>query len=209
MIAYNNAIEASSNFKDLTSLSIKALDRAFEYFDVESAYEVSTKEMTMSKYLVIPRRADSPMTHAGGSTEETVCEIAKNLLHYPGPSEYLMAIPADTKVATFAVLKDDALCSIEVTQSTLETWRKDVTNIQDAINSFQSARDHAENVLDQALGDLDEAYENSIGFKGYTPSDDISVYGALEQMGSNDLEYTFQRALHEMYKFQVIRRHTA
>jgi hypothetical protein len=165
--------------------------------------------MTMPKYLVIPRRADSPMTHAGGSTEETVCEIAKNLLHYPGPSDYLMAIPADTKIATFAVLKDDAFCSLEITQSTLETWRKDVTNIQDAINSFQSARDHAENVLDQALADLDEAYENSIGFKGYTPSDDISVYGALEQMGSNDLEYTFQRALHEMYKFQVLRRETA
>jgi hypothetical protein len=165
--------------------------------------------MTMSKYLVIPRRADSPITHAGGSTEETVCEIAKNLLHYPGPSEYLMAIPADTKIATFAVLKDDALCSIQVTKSTLDTWRNDVTNIQDAINQFQSARDHAENVLDQALGDLDEAYENSTGFKGYTPSDDISVYGALEQMGSNDLEYTFQRALHEMYKFQVLRRQTA
>ena len=163
----------------------------------------------MSKYLVIPRRADSPMIHKDGSTEETVCEIAKNLLHYPGPSEYLMAIPADTKIATFAVLKEDALCTIEVTRATLETWRKDVTNIQDAINSFQSARDHAENFLDQALGDLDEAYENSIGFKGYTPSDDISVYGALEQMGSNDLEYTFQRALHEMYKFQVLRRQTA
>ena len=104
----------------------------------------------MSKYLVMSRKVDSPLTHADGSTEETVCEIAKNLLHYPGPSEYLMAIPADTKIATFAVLKEDALCSIEVTQSTLETWRKDVTNIQDAINSFQSARDHAENVLDQA-----------------------------------------------------------
>ena len=163
----------------------------------------------MSKYLVMSRKVDSPLTHADGSTEETVCEIAKNLLHYPGPSEYLMAIPANTKIATFAVLKEDALCSIEVTQSTLETWRKDVTNIQDAINSFQSARDHAENVLDQALGDLDEAYENSTGFKGYTPSDDISVYGALEQMGSNDLEYTFQRALHEMYKFQVLRRQRA
>ena len=43
MVAYNNAIDASSNFKDLTSLSIKALDRAFEYFEVESAYEVSEK----------------------------------------------------------------------------------------------------------------------------------------------------------------------
>ena len=163
----------------------------------------------MSKYLVIPRRADSPMTHAGGSTEETVCEIAKNLLHYPGPSDYLMAIAADSKVATLALVKDDALCSIEVTQKTLDTWRNDVIGIQDAINSFQSARDHAENVLDQALGDLDEAYENSTGFKGYTPSDDISVYGALEEMGANDLEYTFQRALHEMYKFQVLRRETA
>ena len=163
----------------------------------------------MSKYLVMSRKVDSPLTHADGSTEETVCEIAKNLLHYPGPSEYLMAIPADTKIATFAVLKEDALCSIEVTQSTLETWRKDVTNIQDAINSFQSARDHAENVLDRALADLDEAYENSTGFQGYIPSDDISVYGALEEMGANDLDYTFQRTLQEMYKFQVLRRQTA
>ena len=163
----------------------------------------------MSKYLVIPRRADSPMTHAQGSTEESVCEIAKNLLHYPGPSGYLMAIPADSKVATFALVKDDALCSIEVTKKTLDTWRKDVTNIRDAIDSFQSARVHAENLLDQALGDLDEAYENSMGFQGYTPSDDISVYGALEEMGANDLDYTFQRSLQEMYKFQVLRRQTA
>ena len=165
--------------------------------------------MTMSKYLIIPRRTDSPMTHAGGSTEETICEIAKNLLRFPGPSDYLMAIPADTKIASFVVLKEDALCSIEVTQTTLETWRKDVTNIQDAINSFQSAKDHAETVLYRALADLDEAYENSTGFQGYIPSDDISVYGALEEMGANDLDYTFQRTLQEMYKFQVLRRETA
>ena len=163
----------------------------------------------MSKYLVIPRRADSPMTHAGGSTEETICEIAKNLLRFPGPTDYLMAIPADTKIATFALVKDDALCSIEITKKSLETWRNDVTNIQDAINSFQSAKDHAENVLDRALADLDEAYENSTGFQGYIPSDDISVYGALEEMGANDLDYTFQRTLQEMYKFQVLRRQTA
>ena len=163
----------------------------------------------MTKYLVIPRRPDSPMTHADGSAEETVCEIAKSLLRFPGPTDYLMAIPADTKVATFAVLKEDALCSIEVTKKTLETWRQDVANIEAAITSFQSAKDHAENVLDCALADLDEAYENSTGFQGYIPSDDISVYGALEEMGANDLEYSFQRALHEMYKFQVLRRQTA
>ena len=43
MMEYNNAIEGSNNFKDLTSLSTKALDRAFEYFEAESSYEVSTK----------------------------------------------------------------------------------------------------------------------------------------------------------------------
>ena len=48
----------------------------------------------MSKYLVIPRRPDSPVTHAGGSTEETVCEIAKSLLRFPGPAEYLIGHPS-------------------------------------------------------------------------------------------------------------------
>jgi len=161
----------------------------------------------MSKYLVIPRRRDSQMTHAGGSTEEAVCEIAKNLLYFPGSTDYLMAIPADTKVATFAALKDDALCSLEVTKKTIDTWRKDVINIEDAINQFQSAKDHAENVLDRALADLDEAYENSSGFKGYTPSNDISVYGVLEDLGVSDIQYTFRRSLEEMYKFQVLKRH--
>ena len=163
----------------------------------------------MTKYIVIERSTDSPVISASGSDEETVCEIAKNLLHYPGPSDSLMAFAADSKVATLTLIKDDALCSIEVTKKTLDNWRKDVTNIQDAINSFQSAKDHAEIVLDRALADLDEAYENSTGFQGYTPSDDISVYGALEQMGANDLDYTFQRVLQEMYKFQVLRRETA
>ena len=37
------AVVGAIRFKDLTSLSIKALDRAFEYFEVESSYEVPTK----------------------------------------------------------------------------------------------------------------------------------------------------------------------
>jgi len=159
----------------------------------------------MSKYLIMARSAKSPAIHPDGSVEATVCEIAKNLLHYRGPAESLAAIPADTKVATFATLKDEALCSIEVTEKTLATWRHDVTAIEDAINSFQSFRDHAENLLDRALADLDEAYESSSGFNDYTPSNDISVYGALDQLGANDLEYNFQHALREMYKFNPIK----
>ena len=163
----------------------------------------------MTKYIVIERSTDSPVISASGSDEETVCEIATTLMRSPWPADSLMAVAETSAISTFSTLKNQALCSMEVTQQTLNTWRNDVIGIQDAINSFQSARDRAENILDRALADLDEAYENSIGFKGYTPSDDISVYGALEQMGSNDLEYTFQRALHEMYKFQVLRRETA
>ena len=107
------------------------------------------------------------------------------------------------------VLKDDALCSIEVTKKTLETWRQDVANIEAAITSFQSAKDHAENVLDCALADLDEAYENSTGFQGYVPSEDISVCGALEDMGASDLDRTFRRSLQEMYKFHALGRQVA
>ena len=43
MIEYNNSIQASDNSQGLTELSIKALDRMFEYFEVESSYEVPTK----------------------------------------------------------------------------------------------------------------------------------------------------------------------
>lgn len=43
MIQYNNSIQASNNLQGLTELSIKALDRMFEYFEVESSYEVPTK----------------------------------------------------------------------------------------------------------------------------------------------------------------------
>jgi hypothetical protein len=159
----------------------------------------------MSKYLVITRSTKSQAIHTAGSVEETVCEIAKNLLHFRGPADCLMAIPADTKIATFAALKDEALCSIEVNDKTLATWRNDVTAIEDAINSFQSTRDHAENLLDRALADLDEAYESSSGFNDYTPSNDISVYGALDQLGANDLEYNFQQALRDMYKFNSLK----
>ena len=163
----------------------------------------------MTKYIVIERSTDFPVISASGSDEETVCEIATTLMRSPWPADSLMAVAETSAISTFSTLKNQALCSLEVTQQTLNTWRNDVIGIQDAINSFQSARDRAENILDRALADLDEAYENSIGFKGYTPSDDISVYGALEQMGSNDLDYTFQRALQEMYKFQVLKRETA
>ena len=43
MIEYNNSIQAGNNSQGLTELSIKALDRMFEYFEVESSYEVTTK----------------------------------------------------------------------------------------------------------------------------------------------------------------------
>jgi hypothetical protein len=44
-----------------------------------------------------------------------------------------------------------------------------------------------------------------MSFIGSTPQSAIEP----KAQGSNDLEYTFQRALHEMYKFQVLRRQRA
>ncbi len=42
MIEYNSAIQNSNKFVELTELSIKELDRTFEFFEVESSYEVPT-----------------------------------------------------------------------------------------------------------------------------------------------------------------------
>ena len=65
---------------------------------------------------------------------------------------------------------------------------------------------YCDDCSNRALADLDDAYENSTEFQGYTPSNDISVYGALSDMGADDLEHAFQRALVDMYQFHVIRR---
>ena len=163
----------------------------------------------MTKYIVIERSTDSPVISASGSDEETVCEIATTLMRSPWPADSLMAVAENSAISTFSALKNQALCSLEVTQQTLNTWRRDVGHIRSALRGLDAAKNRAESLLESALEDLDEAYGSSDAFDGYVPSDDISVYGALEQMGSNDLEYTFQRALHEMYKFQVLRRQTA
>ena len=160
----------------------------------------------MTKYLVVCRLSDQAAAHEDDTAEEAVCDIARTLMNLPMRADQLMAIPADTNLATMSLLKDDVMCSVDVTEKSIETWRNDVTNIQDAINAFQSAKDHAENVLDRALADLDDAYESSTEFQGYTPSNDISVYGALSDMGADDLEHAFQRALVDMYQFHVIRR---
>ena len=96
-----------------------------------------------------------------------------------------------------------------MTKKTLETWRHEVTDIQAAINAFHSAKDHAENLLDRALADLDEAYASSESFEGYVPSDDISVYGVLEELRMDDLKYAFHRSLEEIYQFQVLKHQMA
>ena len=65
---------------------------------------------------------------------------------------------------------------------------------------------------DQALRGrtgLTDRLQNSSGFQGYTPSDDISVYGALQELGCSELRPTFQRSLQKMYKFKVLGRELA
>lgn len=160
----------------------------------------------MTIYLITVRKAGAPMIHKSGSDEEAACEIAKHLLKFRGPADGLMAIKSDSPLATFSLIKDDIVCSVDVTKQNLKTWRHDVANIQMAIDGFQQARERAEQMLDQALSELDEAYIGSSGFAGFTPSDDISIYGALEEMGANELDYTFQRALREMYQFHAMQR---
>jgi len=43
MVDYNNAISGSHHFSDLTGLSIKVIDRAFDHFEADSIFEVAAK----------------------------------------------------------------------------------------------------------------------------------------------------------------------
>jgi hypothetical protein len=104
------------------------------------------------------------------------------------------------------LIKDDVLCSIDVTKKSIETWRNDVSSIRTAINQFHSAKNRAESILTQALDDLDSAFDSSEALGDFVPSDDISVYGVLDELGLSDLETTFRRALSDMYKFKTYQR---
>ena len=156
----------------------------------------------MTTYLITVRRDDSQAIHKAGSVEEVACEIAQQLLCFPGLSEKLMAIKSDSPLATFSLIKDDVLCSIEVTKKSIDTWRNDVATIKSSINDFHAAKNRAESLLTRALDDLDSTFDNSAAFSGFVPSDDISVYGVLDELGISDLDRTFNRALGEMYKFK-------
>ena len=141
-----------------------------------------------------------------GSAEEAACEIANQLLMFYGPAEKLMAIKSDSPLATFSLIKDDVLCSIDVTKKSIETWRNDISSIRTAMNEFHSAKNRAESILSQALDDLDNAFDSSEALGDFVPSDDISVYGVLDELGLSDLETTFRRALRDMYKFKAYQR---
>ena len=156
----------------------------------------------MTSYLITHRRENSQMIHKEGSVEEAVCQIAMQLLMFRGTSDNLMAIKSDSPLATFSLLKDDVLCSIEVTKKSMETWRNDVVSIQYAINDFQSVLNSAESMLNRALDDLDSAFESSDSFGEFIPSNDISVCAFLDELGISDLEMTFRRALGDMYNFK-------
>ena len=166
------------------------------------------KGIAMTKYLVILCPKDSPMDYAKDSIELAVCDIAKNLMRLPGHVQGYMAVPNDSKHATFHLIKDDALCSIEVDDNSISIWRNDVDNIKSAIYGFEETKEQAEMLLTRALSDLDDAYTNSQGFKGYLPSDDISINTALEELGDADIEYAFERALFDLYKFEFLKRPT-
>ena len=115
----------------------------------------------------------------------------------------------NSPLATFSLIKDDVLCSIDVTKKSIETWRNDVSSIRTAINQFHSAKNRAESILTQALDDLDNAFDSSEALGDFVPSDDISVYGVLDELGLSDLETTFRRALSDMYKFKTYQRSVA
>ena len=159
----------------------------------------------MPKYLILRRSKDDPATSKPGSLEETACAIAEVLTQLPLSAERLRAIPVDGPAATFATLKESAICSITIDKKSQNFWNSEVFDVQESFDQFITAKNRAEQNLNDALTDMKEKLYESRAFSNLDPEDDISVYSALDTLGESDFHYKFIETLRGQYQYQKMR----
>ncbi len=102
----------------------------------------------MSKYIILENLTLSNQ-YKEGSDEELACEIASRILLISSAACNFHAIEATSKQATFEVLKNNALCSLEINNANKKIWNSEISKIyqkekemQDCIqNAWWSLRD--------------------------------------------------------------------
>ena len=116
----------------------------------------------------------------------------------------LMAISSESVAATFARVKDSALCSVEIDLDGQEIWNKEISEIKESLYNFESIKNQAENELLDALIQMNEKFRDSSAFNEIIPEDEVGVYSALESLGYEDVDYKFRKTLRELFQFQEL-----
>lgn len=140
------------------------------------------------------------MVHAAGSREALACEIAKQLMSYPGSSEALMAVSDTSPIASLAVLQSSALCALDLDDALEVVWRDDVQQIYEGIQGFKKQVDESSAQLSNALNELNEVFGQSETFENLEPHDYISVTDVMKGLSLDDMDHQFHRSLQGIFK---------
>ena len=162
------------------------------------------ERINMPKFLILRRGEDDPKTHKPNSIEESACQVASELMYFNDSVDKLMAISSESVAATFARVKDSALCSVEIDLDGQDIWNKEISEIKESLYNFESIKNQAENELLDALIQMNEKFRDSSAFNEIIPEDEIGVYSALESLGYEDVDYKFRKTLRELFQFQEL-----
>jgi hypothetical protein len=158
----------------------------------------------MSTYIIIERGENAAMTHAAESREALACEIAKQLMSYPGSSDALMAVSETSPIASLAVLQSSALCALDLDDELEAVWREDAQQIYQVIQSFKKQVKEASTQLFNALDKLNEFFEQSETFENPELHDYISVADVMDGLCLDEIDYQFHESLQGTFKFRLM-----
>ncbi len=158
----------------------------------------------MSTYIIIERAENAVMVHAAGSREALACEIAKQLMSYPGSSDALMAVSETSPIASLAVLQSSALCALDLDDELEAVWRGDVQQIFEGMQVFRRRIEAASAELSNALDELNEVFEQSETFEDIEPYCHVSITDAMDGLSLDEMHYEFRKSLQGVLKFRFL-----
>ena len=157
----------------------------------------------MTVYYIFSRGEDPQQIHKANSVEELACTIAHTFMDYPLPADWLMAVKADSPLVTMSLLKNQALCSIELDKDNKSIWKNELKNLQNELDNFKKSKNKIEQLLEEAIADLDSCFAESEHFNSTVPSDHISSYVLFDSF-DNDFEYKFNKKIKETFKYRRV-----
>ena len=96
----------------------------------------------MTKYIILKNLSMSNQ-YKVGSDEELACEIASRILLINSAASNYHAIEAASKQATFEVLKNSALCSLEINNANKKIWNSQIVKIYQKEKEMQDCIQNA------------------------------------------------------------------